>query len=338
MADSSLQAIRQKVRRITRNPSFSQMSDAQLDEYIDTFVLYDFPGELRLFPLRKTFTFYTKPFVDTYRTLTNIADINEPLYNFKNRYVAVHPPIFLAGIQSFYTQQRDLFYGYYPQTNTIADTQLVGDGTIGPFAGTVTAHPMLQNNVIFTCTSLITNEPMILIDYPVSSYIGAMGIPGVPMLAPGIYGQINYVTGVYSISFPALTVVGAPITVENIAYQPGKPVAMLYYDNTFTIRPVPDKVYSVQMEVDVRPTELLAAAQSPDIEQWWQFIALGASRSIFIDKLDMDSLAMIEPEYRRQEVLALRTTLTQQANERTTTIYTVGKAYTLGGWGGTWRY
>lgn len=52
MADSTLAAIHEKVRRITRTPSMAQLTDAQLDQYINTFVLYDFPSNIRLFPLR----------------------------------------------------------------------------------------------------------------------------------------------------------------------------------------------------------------------------------------------------------------------------------------------
>ena len=117
-----------------------------------------------------------------------------------------------------------------------------------------------------------------------------------------------------------------PIVIENIAYQPGKPVAMLFYDTKFTIRPVPDKAYPVQIEVDVRPTELLLANESPDLEQWWQYIAYGASKKIFEDRMDLDSVQMIMPELKLQERLCLRSTLTLQANERTVTIYTQGKS------------
>lgn len=335
MADSTLQAIRTKVRRLTRTPSVDQLSDAELDQYINTFVLYNFPSNIRLFNLRQTLTFYTQPFVDTYST--NTTDPLNPLYNFKNKYIAVHPPLFMAGIQSFYTQWRDVFYGYYPQTNTIAQTGLQGNGTPGPFSGVVTAHPMLQNNVIFTCLNT-SGESMILIDYPVSNTVGALGLPNQPQALPSPYGQINYITGAYTVNFPNNTQSLAPIVVENIAYQPGKPIAMLYYSDTFTIRPVPDNVYAIQIEVDVRPTELLAANQSPELEQWWQYLSLGAAKLIFEDRMDYDSLNMMLPTYQEQERLCLRTTLTQQANERTITIYTQGKNYNLGWFGNGWPY
>src|SRR5277367_1825186 len=105
MADSSLQAIQTKVRRLTRSPSVNQLSDGDLNQYINTFVLYDFPEHLRLFNLRTTFTFYTQPFVDAYPTnlspISN-AEVIYPLQNFDNLYLTIHPPIYIAGYQALY--------------------------------------------------------------------------------------------------------------------------------------------------------------------------------------------------------------------------------------------
>lgn len=339
---STLQVIQQKVRRLTRSPSLSQLSDTDLNNYINTFFLYDFPEHLRLFSLRTTLTFYTQPHVDRYTTDT--TDPNDPLYNFCNKYIAVHPPLFLAGVPGFYTQERDVFYGMWPQYDTIARTQLYGNGTTGPFSGptypTIVAAPMIQNQVLFTCLDQNGNS-MILVDYPQGNVLGALGLPNAPQTLPSPYGQINYITGVFSgVTFPNPTAVRAPIYLTNVAYQPGKPIGMLYYDNIFTIRPIPDKTYTVQIEADIRPTELLATTQIPQIAQWAQWIAYGAAKKVFEDRMDMDSVQMIMPEYRKQEVLVLRTTLTQQANERTTTIYTQGKNFSFG-WGfggGGWPY
>ena len=55
--------------------------------------------------------------------------------------------------------------------------------------------------------------------------------------------------------------------------------------------------------------------------------------------MEMDSVQLILPELKNQEMFALRTTLTNQANERTKTIYTEGKLYYGWGWqGGGWPY
>lgn len=354
---STLANIQTKVRRLTRSPSESQLSNDQLNNYINTFVLYDFPEHLRLFSLRTTLTFYTQPGVDVYSTNTTVE--TDPLYNFQNKYVAVHQPVFMAGIQSFYTQWRDVFYGMWPQTNTIEKTLLFGNNSSGPFTGyvptavqpivpgptfTVPYPFILQGSVNFNCLNT-SGTSMIMVDVPISNTIGNLTQADVPLVPPYDTVQnpanyINYQTGQYVITFPNITQIMAPIWFEGILYQPGKPIGMLYYNNEFTLRPVPDKTYAIQIEVDVRPTQLINNTDVPQISQWWQYIAYGAAKKIFEDRMDIDSVQLIMPEFKQQERLVLRTTLTQQANERTVTVYTQGKQFGIGGgfFGGGWPY
>lgn len=333
MANSTLAAINQKVRRLTRTPSLAQLSDADLNQYVNTFILYDFPEHLRLFSLRSTLTFYTQPGVDVYDT--NTTDRFNPLFNFQNKYITVHPTAYIAGIPAFYTQYRDIFYGNYPQTNFVVNTGLTGNGTPGPFNGTLEQFPVIQRSLLFT--TLDTNGASLqIVDYPVSNVVGALGIPGQPQVIPSTYGQINYSTGQYTVSFNNNTLNDATNVIysEAIFYRPGLPFSILYFDNKFTLRPVPDKSYAVQLEVDVRPTELISNQDVPQIEQWWQFIAYGTAKKIFEDRMDLDSVQLIMPEFMMQMDMVNRTNLVQQANERTTTIYTIGKNY---GWGYGWR-
>ena len=101
----TLTQIQTKVRRLTRSPSTAQLTDADLNNYINTFVVYDFPENLRTFNLSTEFSFYTNPGQDVYNT--DIASfggpggaINNPLYNFQNKYLTVHDPIYIAGFRS----------------------------------------------------------------------------------------------------------------------------------------------------------------------------------------------------------------------------------------------
>lgn len=329
MSLATLEAIQTKVRRITHSPTEASLSTNDLNNYINNFLLYDLPEHLRMFPLRQNLTFYTQPNVDTYST--NTTNQNDPLYNFKNKYITIHPPIFLAGVPGYFTQKQDVFFGYWPFYNTIASTQVFTTSSTGPYSGTVFAAPMLQNQVIFSVPQgTLTGENMILVDYPIDNQTGFLGIPNsTPTLAVN-NGTINYLTGAFTLTWPNVPATGAAITCTNVAYQAGKPLSMLYFNDTFTIRPVPDKVYAVQLEVQVRPTQLMLEDDVPFLEQWWQFIAWGAARKVFEDKMDTDSIAQIQPEFDLQMRLCLRTTLDQRANERTTTAYTIGKDY----WGG----
>lgn len=343
LATSTLATIRQKVRRLTRSPSLQQLSDGDLDQYINTFIAYDFPEHLRLFSLRTTFTFYTQPGVDVYETST---DPKNALYDFKNIYIAIHQPVFIAGVPAGFTQWRDVFFGQWPQTAQVQKTTFTGNGGMGPFTGILNTFPqppfnpgpnsgaILQNSVIFSILD-INNKSMVLIDYPslVNPTIGYLAEPNSAPTNIVNNGTINYETGAFTaVTFPSNTLNSTDnfLIAEYVMYVPGLPISMLYYDNQFTLRPVPDKTYAVQVEADIRPTQLLATDQNPYINQWWMFIAYGASKYIFEDRMDIDSVQMILPEFTKQMNLVNRPSLTQQANMRSQTIYVNGKSYGYG--------
>lgn len=335
MASSTLDTIRTKVRRITRSPSAAQLSNADLDQYINTAIENDIPTTLKLFSLRSLLTFYTQPYVDTYETNTTVP--TDPLFNFKNKYTAVHNPVFIAGVPTYYTQERSVFYGNWPQTNFVSDTGLSGDGTTGPFVGVINTFNqspssvssrqfILQESVVFSALDA-TGTAMILVDTPISNQVGALGIPGVPPVFPYPNGTINYITGAFTATFPnatalTTTLIPNPIISTIIPYIAGLPTTMLFYDEKFILRPVPDKAYVVNIEVNVRPTELLQTTDVPQITQWWQWIAALAARKVFEDRLDMDSVNLLTPFLMEQQSLVLSTSMEQYTNERTVTIYT----------------
>lgn len=133
--------------------------------------------------------------------------------------------------------------------------------------------------------------------------------------------NINYVTGRFTISFINPPKANAKINSQTVPYTASIPYAMLWFNNQFTLRPIPDQAYKVQIEAFIRPTNLLASGQSPELEEWWSYIAYGASRKVLQDRLDMETLAMIDPEFRVQEMLCQRRTLVQLSNQRIPTIY-----------------
>lgn len=321
MADSTLLAIRNKIRRLTRSPSNDQLSNADIDEYVNTFIQYDFPEHLRLFSLKETFSFYTTPSVDRYAT--NTIDMDSPLFDFKDKFQTVKPPAYCAGYKLFFSQSRDEFFNIYP---FISDIQRIGtgDGATTFFSGTVANAPILQNKLIFTSVDA-NNESLVLKDVPqinpvtgVTSVLGDLVVPD----SSASVGTINYVTGVFSFNFPAAPASDEAVNAQSVATTPDRPQALLYFDNTFILRPVPDQAYEIQVEVFRRPTELLNAGESPELEQWWQYIAYGAAKKVFEDRMDTDGVNSILPEYKEQENLVLRRTIVQQTEERVSTIYT----------------
>lgn len=329
---SNLQTIRTKVRRLTRTPSPSQLSDADIDAYINTFVLYDFPEHLRLFNLRKTLTFVTQPFVDFY---TTSDDVNNPLYDFVNRYITVHQPVFIAGFQALFTEDRTQFYSIYPKINSIASIGVTGDNITTRFAGVINTQQaiippnlqqtvtLLQDNVLMSSIDL-NNAGLAMVDYPISNTIGNLYVPGEGPTSTTVQdpnNYVNYLTGQFVVTFPTAPGAGEAINSQTVPQQVALPQAMLFFDGSFVLRPVPDQPYRVQFEVYVRPTELLQAGQNPELSEWWQYIAYGAAKKVFEDKSDLESVQMIMPEYKKQENLILRRTIVQQTSQRAATIY-----------------
>lgn len=361
---STLQAIQNKVRRLTRSPSTAQLTDDDLQNYINTFVVYDFPEQLRTFNLRQQFTFICNPYQDVYVTDESL-NRNNPLWNFQNIYLTVHPPVYIAGFQSFYTQSREQFYNIYPNINNILSIGTTGDGGTTTFTGVITNNTgpsipaaqnqstvLLQNNVLFDSID-VNGNGLSLIDVPVQDTAtgnptvnGNLYVPGlepkdpvtgIPVLPTVIIptNTINYVTGAFTITFPSAPAAGQLINSQTVPLVTARPQSMLFYQDQFILRPIPDQPYRINFEVDIRPTALLNLGQTPQLEEWWQYISYGAAKKVFEDRMEMESVQMIMPEFKTQERLCLRRTLVQYANERNATIYTEssGSSSGWGGWG-----
>ncbi len=327
--DTTLAAIRTKVRRLTRSPSSSQLTDAQIDEYINTSVLYDFPEQLRLFTLRKKLTFFTEPNVSVYET--NTIDSTNPLFDFKNLYITVEKPGYVAGYEVLWSQDRDQFFGLYPRLN---NTESIGTGDAATviFTGTLSNFPVLQEQVLFSSIDA-NGEGTTLIDLPVVNVTtgvktqdGNLYLPGTePDDFPTVVlaaNTINYVTGVFSITFTTAPGTSEDVEAQTVPYVAARPQSLLFFNNKFTLRPVPDKPYRVEVEVYQQPTSLLAATDELELDQWWQYISYLASKKVFEDRMDLESVQMIVPELKNQERLVLRRTIVEQTKERTATIYT----------------
>ena len=242
----------------------------------------------------------------------------------------------------------------------------VGNGTAGAYTGTIntqqTVPPLpnnlssnlLQYNVLLE--SLGTNGVGVsLVDIPVvdpatgaktnngnlydpnsAAYQAAIATPPTAVIATN---TINYLSGVFTATFSAPVTSGSDINSQAVALTTTRPTSMLYYNNEFTIRPIPDAVYRVEFEVYQRPTALIATGQAPELEEYWQYIAYGAAKKIFEDKMDLESVQMIMPELRQQELLVNRRTIVQITNQRSATIYSENSngGYNFG-WGGDGQY
>ena len=331
MADSTRAAIRLKVRRLTRSPSVSQITDAQINEKINTVIRYNLPSEVRLFTLRKTFSFYTNVNQDTY--YTNTLNENDPMFNFKNAVILASSPVYIAGNQVKMMQDRSAFFRSWPQFQKKIKIG-TGTGATTQFTGTLADKPITHRSILFSSQDTL-GVSVQLIDVPIVStalnhkgpeiFRGNLYDPrGVVPEAPiqGILSNtIDYTTGVFTINFSGFIGQGQDVFVQTVPYVAGKPISILFFDNAFTVRPIPDDSYEIKIEAQVPATELDDDTESPDLEQWWQWIAYATSKLIFEERLDTESVQRILPAMKEQELFVLSRTLDQLSETRAPTIY-----------------
>jgi hypothetical protein len=301
MPDSTLSAIRTKVRRLSGNGSESQLTTPDLDQYIDTFYEQDLPSHLKLWNLHDVWTFFTEP--------------NEDRYLFPvNEFYSINPPIYVDGYQSFYSQSREEFFRIYPKLS-FQQTGPTGTGIAGPYNFNLTNVPVLKRDVTIYADD--GSSAALTIEDDGEGNLVDVG-------TTTFRGTIDYVTGAVSVTFSAAIPATEAIKIKYVPYQASRPAAALFFKNYLRLRPVPDQVYRVTAEVYRKPTQLLAssAGAEPDIQQWWQLIAFGAARKVLQDRLDNEALASIEPFYQEQMNLVLYRTATQLSNQRTATIFT----------------
>lgn len=337
---STLADIRTKVRRITGRPSSAQISDQEIDNYINTFYRFDMPEHLRLESLRYNYQFVTSA--------------NVPAYDFpRDLYLTAMPPVFIAGYQSYMTQSRENFFRVNPELNFLQQSVYTGDGTDGS-GGTYTGQSLINTPI---CQGFKPNPPGAYSSSTVTDIaakylnwnvlVSALGTPdAISGIAPSISliddgqgnlfdpsdtstlpvnarGTINYSTGAITITdFIAAIPSGNAINVQYVPYVASRPQSVVFYQDQILVYPIPDQAYTVSFESYKYPTALANSNEDPQLQEWWQMLAYGAADKIFADNGDFENLTKFRPLLQEQMRLCQRRTIVQYTSERTSTIYT----------------
>ena len=235
--------------------------------------------------------------------------------------------------------------------NSIASIGQSGDGLTTNFTGVVNSQQailpssnfkqniiLLQNNVLFSSID-ISAQGIALADVPVvdpvtgnklsignlydpnsAAYQAALKTPPTVVL---VNNNINYITGVFDITFTSAPGTAVPINSQTVPQVASLPQSILFYNNQFTVRPVPDQPYRVNFEVYQRPVALLATGQTPELEEYWQYIAYGAAKKIFEDRMDLEKvLADLQHlNMKIKEAWSTAETIVQNTQQRSATIY-----------------
>ncbi len=317
---STLEDIRLKVRRLTGRPSPQQISDDQIDEYINTFYQFDMPETLRLFSQETVFEFMTKENIAEYDMREETVFTGNPLQPPQpavDVFITIKPPVYIAGYQSFWSQDREQFFRLYPPLAQI-EMNLVGNGNPGPYAVTFAISPILQTFVSVGAIDS-TGETVNAVDVPTNRTDGTWQISNTNS---SLTGSISYITGKATVTFNNAIPAGNEITFTAVPYVASRPQAVLFYDNVITFRPVPDASYPVKINAYRRPTILIDSGEFPELKQWWQYLSYGASKKVFEDSQDPEGVNNIMAAFKEQELLVLRRTIVERTNQRTATIYT----------------
>lgn len=321
MPQATLEDIRIKVRRLVRAPSNAQIEDDEITEYINTFMLFDMPASVQLPSFRRSVRFFTEPHRDTYPTGNEVS--GDTLFDFKNKYTGVHRPLYVNGVELAFSTSQSEFYRWYP-TVRYREEFATGDGTQTSFSTTFSRTPVLRETI--SVASVSNSVSRVLHDDGAGALMGSGT------------GTVNYETGAITANFSVAPDAGETVAVTAYPYTASRPHAVLYFNNAFVLRPVPDAAYQIDFTATVRPTMFDADDDmEPILQQWWQYIAYGAAKKIFEDRMDTESITRIMPEMRNQERLALRRAIVQQKQERVSTIYSGGEYHGPGWFGAdTW--
>ncbi|MFZ4638233.1 MAG: ubiquitin-activating E1 FCCH domain-containing protein [Pirellulales bacterium] len=145
------------------------------------------------------------------------------------------------------------------------------------------------------------------------------GNPG--LINVGNVGTVNYVTGAISFAYPIPLQAGTSLSLNVSQYQPGRPFAILFWNNTFRIRPIPKLVHKITVETYLTPVQFLLYNDVPIVNQWAQYIAYGVSCEILRRRQDTDGLSSVMEGFMRQESLVLERQACEEIGSRNRTVF-----------------
>ena len=292
MATWTLADIRQKVRQVTGRFTQNEITTAQLDDYINKYYTLTFPAEVKL---EQKHVYYD------FTTSANQAYYAQPETTFTN----FEPPATVNNLSMLWYQDPAYFFENNPLQYTFL-TPWTGDAATTLFTTTVTGFP------IYPGTLTISDDVELFEDTNETWTTSDVTITG----DQGGTATINYDTGTVSVTFATAPTNGQNIYLNYVIFQPGRPEAILMYNNQFQLFPVPDQAYIIKMRAYSVVAELVNATDTPDLSEWGPMIAYGSARDIFSDYGELDAYAETTQLYKEQKNYVLTRTCQDLLNTR----------------------
>lgn len=301
MANWSLSEIRQKVRQVSGRYSPQELSNEQLDEYINKYYQYTFPADTKL------------ERIHTYYEFLTVA--NQQSYDFPSGYINFEPPASVDRLSVLWYQDPASFYENNIQ-NVSRQTIGTGDGATTLFTATASSFPILP------ASAVVTDDTEVFQDTNTDFTASPVTITG----SLGGSATLNYDTGALSVTFNTAPASGQNIYFSYIQFQAGMPTAVLLYNNQFTFYPVPDTAYRIKMKAYANNlvltsagatlAEFTNATDTPLLNEWGPCIAYGTARDIHADYGELEAYGQVTALYKEQLAYILRRTHQNLLNTR----------------------
>lgn len=191
-----------------------------------------------------------------------------------------------------------------------------------------------NGNLLYDVPNPVISVPPALTNVPGMKNLNT-GNPG--DLVQTLIGTVNYVTGLFTFKLPSGISVasGEILRIFVSQYTTGRPYSLLFWNNEFTIRPVPKFVHKVTIEAYQTPVQFMSTTDSPIMNQWVKYIAYGAAIDILTDRQDLQGVANLMDAFKYEEGLVLERQATEEIGQRNTTIFS-GTMQGQGNYWGSW--
>jgi hypothetical protein len=329
-------------RRILKQPNQEDISDSTLADYLNRFIVYDVPARVQLWDFKTQYSLELTPNVDQYNAPVTIIPGGAVVPTYQT-YIT---PAYIDGYQIVMQQSHDQWMKLFP--NRVYNAyQQNGTGISGPYSIPLYEPPVIQghrdlniqpagNTVnpgglqeglltssVYVTAIDVNGNLNVAQDDPQSATTGNLiqYDPLNPTSAPSVVGTVNYLTGAISVTFLYNIPTTSAINTQSIPYSSGRPQAVFFMDNTFTMRPIPDVPYLFQIDAYYNPAAFLMSTNAIPFRYMTEYFARGLARKVLQDYGDVEQLTLYEGPFREQENYVLRKSYRQISNTRVATVF-----------------
>lgn len=340
-----------KTRKLTGSSNSFQVTDTDIVQKMHSFYSYDLPAKFRSLKLKDIYTFTTNVGQDVYPFNSELyITVNQPCYCAKREIKLFNDPWQFYGVN----------YNWQQFTNFAS-----GNGSSGPYSGFTTASPLIAsvNNDPGTATNpnLFFTQGRVQNILITANVVGANGVGQTQNVTDDGHGNliqifqtsndmnqeygwtyyrqyasstptapggatINYQTGeITGLVFAEAIPEGTTIQIQYNPKQLSIPLSIMFYQNQFTLAPVPDQGYTVELTCYRQPIQALLAADmtgNPELSEWWEILSVGAAKKMFEERLDSDGVVFIDKMLKERYDIIETRTYAQIGQQRINTIYT----------------